>query len=288
MTRPMKFAAGALLLALGLALSACLLAPGKFVSDLDIRTDGTFRFSYRGEMHLLPLSEMARQEDKFAPQSCYKENSMDERPCTKAEIANQKREWQEQQASNAEKKRSDAESAKAFLGGIDPSDPKAAQELADRLRKQKGWRRVDYRGNGLFDVDFAISGTLDHDFAFPTIERFPFANAFVQIAVHQDGTVRIDAPSFGPGAGGSPFGGMMQAAALANAAEERKGGAKGQSVPVLDGVFTIRTDGEVLANNTDAGPKDIATGKELGWTVNTRTVATPTALIRLAAAAAAR
>ena len=277
--------AAALLLALGLALSACLLSPGKFVSDLDIRKDGAFRFSYRGEMYLLPLSEMARQSEKFQPQTCYKENSMDERPCTGAEIAKQKKEWQERQAGNAEKASRDAESAKAFLGGIDPGDPRAAQELATRLRKQKGWKRVDYRGNGLFEVDFAISGRLDHDFVFPTIERFPFANAFVQIAVHEDGTVRVDAPSFGPAGAGSPFAGMMQAAALAGASENRKGDGKGKGMPVLDGLFTLRTNGKVLANNTDAGPTEIATGKEMNWTVNERIPASPTALIRLTPAA---
>jgi hypothetical protein len=77
--------------------------------------------------------------------------------------------------------------AKLMLGGMGPSSPHAAEEFAQRLRRQAGWKRVDYKGDGLFEVDFAIEGRLDHDFTFPTIERFPMANQFVQVALRSDG-----------------------------------------------------------------------------------------------------
>ena len=268
-----KASAGAVIVALGLMLSACLLTPGKFVSSLDIRKDGAFRFAYSGEMYMLPLSKLAESSGPFKAQPCYKDRTQIERPCTTADMTKQKHDWE----SKAQKNSKEAASAKALLGGIDPSDPEAAEELVKRLRNQKGWRRVEYRGDGLFDVDFALTGRMGHDFSFPTIERFPMASAFVQVAVHQDGTVRIDAPSFGPSAGAAPFGNMMQAAAMGGASKT----ADGPNIPEMDGTFTIRTDGEILANNTETGPQPATMGRSLSWKVNSRSTAAPTALIKL-------
>lgn len=56
-------------------------------------------------------------------------------------------------------------------------------------------------------------------------------------------------------------------------------------MPVLDGVLTIVTDGEILANNTDEGPTAVPNGmanaRALVWKVNARTREAPTALIRI-------
>jgi hypothetical protein len=49
----------------------------------------------------------------------------------------------------------------------------------------------------------------------------------------------------------------------------------------MDGQFTLRTDGAILANNTDEGPQADPAGQKLDWAVNLRTPAAPTALIRL-------
>ena len=162
-----------------------------------------------------------------------------------------------------------------MLGGIDPSDPKAAEEFAQRLRRQQGWRKVEYKGEGLYVVDFAISGRLDHDFSFPVIERFPSANPFVQAVLRADGSIRIDAPGFAPQAAGEPYRGFMQSAMLS------EGKQNVPRFPELEGTFTIRTDGEIVTNNTEEGPKPGTSGQELVWTVNVRTPAAPTALIRL-------
>ncbi len=268
-----KTLAGAMVLSLGLMLSACLLTPGKFTSSLDIRKDGAFRFSYTGEMYMLPLSKFAEGQQEFREKPCHKAGTQTERPCTSQEISQQKSAWERKAA----KRNREAESAKLFLGGIDPGDPQAAAELVKRLRNQEGWKRVEHRGDGLFDVEFVLTGKLGHDFSFPTIERFPMASAFVQIAIRQDGTVRVDAPAFGPSSGTGPFGGMMQAAAK-SAGED----AEGPNIPKMDGTFTIRTDGEILANNTETGPQAAPMGRSLSWAVNARSTAAPTALIRLA------
>lgn len=265
------------LAALCLTLAGCLLSPGRFTSQLDVRQDGRFTFTYSGEIFLLGLSKLAEMGGKpqaFAPE-CFHPGTMVKRPCTAAETADQRSRWQEGQGAAPGKRKSDAEAMKAMLGGIDPSSPQAAEDLAARLRRQEGWRRVDYKGDGLFDVDFAISGRLDRDFAFPSIERFPMANAFVSINRHKDGTLRIDAPGFATAAGNESLRSLL----LLGAAGKDGGGAP--VLPLTEGVFTLTTEAAILANNTDEGPQADTAGQRLAWPVNARASAAPTALLKL-------
>lgn len=279
--RGKRFAAAALVVGLGLALSACLLLPGKFSSNLDLRKDGRFSYSYTGEIRMLALSKLAQDGEKkaFTPEACTGDDGQ-ERKCTAEELAEQKRTWDESQQAAAEKRKRDADSARAIFGGIDPSSPQAAEELAARLRRQVGWKSVAYKGDGLYLVDFAISGRLDHDFAFPTIERFPLANAFVQLSRRADGTVRIDAPGFGPASGTNPFAAMMGMGGMGGMTDA----SDKESAPPspAEGTFTLTTDGAVLANNTDEGPQADPAGQKLSWTVNLRSAGAPTALVKLA------
>ncbi|MGH6787639.1 MAG: hypothetical protein ACREBO_12485 [Novosphingobium sp.] len=274
----------AVLVSMCLALGACLLSPGKFTSQLDVRRDGRFTYGYTGEIHLLALSKLAAMgQDKaggeFVLQPCYNDDTLEERDCTAEEKAQQKSDWDAERASAKERQKRDSDSMKAMLGGIDPADPKAAEELAARLRKQAGWKRVDYKGDGLFDVDFGISGRLDHDFVFPTLERFPVANAFVAVVRRADGSVRIDAPGFAPTAGGDPFRSMMTMAALAE--QDEKGSTDLPTMVELNGRFTLITDAPILANNTDEGPTADPAGQKLAWPVNVRTTTAPMALLKL-------
>lgn len=272
-----RSAGTAALLALSLTLASCLLSPGRFISSLDIRRDGRFGFTYSGEIYLLGLSKLAELGGKpvaFTPE-CFHPGTMVKRPCTAAETAEQRSKWQENQGIASDKTKRDAEAMKVILGGIDPSSPKAAEEFAQRLRRQEGWRRVDYKGDGLFDVDFAISGTLDRDFAFPSIERFPMANAFVSINRHKDGTLRIDAPGFATAAGNDSLRSLMLLGAAG------KDGAGPPALPVTEGTFTLTTDAAILANNTDEGPQADTAGQRLAWPINARASAAPTALLRL-------
>ena len=217
----------------------------------------------------------ARSSEAFKPDDCYRPGTRVKRPCTAAETAEQRQRWEESQAGSADKRRRDAEGMKAMLGGIDPSSPQAAEELAARLRRQEGWRRVDYKGDGLFDVDFAVSGTLDRDFTFPSIEHFPMANAFVTVNRHKDGTLRIDAPGFATAAGNESLRALMMMGGAG-----RTGGTA-PTLPVTEGTFVLTTDAAVLANNTDTGPQTDSAGQRLDWTINARAAAAPTALLRL-------
>lgn len=255
---------------LTLFLSACLLMPGKFASELDVSKTGKFSFRYNGEIIFLPLSRMSRDNETFEPEPC-ETGDGETRQCSAAEIAEQKAEWDREQA---DKEQMQAASMKAFLGGIDPKDPRAAAEFAGKLRRQAGWNRVEHKGDGVFDVAFALSGTLDHDFVFPTIEGVAMANAFVQISRRSDGTVRVDAPGFGPSSNPLAMGGLMQSALA-------KGDSERMDVPVTEGSFTIRTNAEILANNTDEGPQADPVGQRMDWQVTPRLPAPPTALLRL-------
>ncbi|ANY21157.1 hypothetical protein A6F68_02664 [Tsuneonella dongtanensis] len=269
---------------LAVLLTGCLLWPGRFTSTLDLRKDGAFTFSYDGEIHLMALSKLTRMGDKsasdeFVADECY-DDELVPRECTPAELAEQRKVWEQSAAERAENKRQEEEAARAMLGGIDPSDPAAAEELAAKLRRQRGWKRVEHKGDGLFDVSFALSGRIEHDFQFPTMEGFPMVNHFVALTRRADGTVRIEAPGFAPQASGNPFQGML-AGMGGMPLGSTEGDTKGPTLPKIDGKLTIVTDGEILANNTDTGPEIVAGGRKLDWTINARTKAAPTALIRL-------
>jgi hypothetical protein len=278
-----------------LALTGCFLQPGKFDSTLNLRKDGSFTFAYKGQVYLLALSKMADMamkadaaNDKFVADSCY-DDDLNERTCTGDELAEQKSTWESARSSKKAEDARNAEMMRAMLGGIDPADPEAAKELADRLRHQAGWRGVNYAGNGLFEVDFFLASKITHDFVFPTIERFPMANAFVLANRRADNSVRIEATAFTGQSATNPMqgalGGMLGAAAAAEAAkkgETTPTDALSLGIPEIDGTFRIVTDGEILANNTDEGPQAGAGGKVLQWRVTRRTTAAPMALVRLA------
>ena len=284
----------ATLLAMTLALAGCLLAPGKFTSTLDVRRDGTFSYRYTGEIVMLGLTRLAQMGEAakagpFTPGPCADPDAPARRhPCTSREIDEQRRQWLTEHAASADKSRRDTEAAKAMFGGIDPSDPQAAEALAQRLRKQAGWRSVVYKGEGLYLVDFAISGRLDHDFTFPTIERLPMANAFVTLSRRQDGTVRIDAPGFGGGSTGGPFTAMLSGLAAQGQAglTPRTSGTSAPSasanMPTPDGRFALVTDAAILANNTDEGPQASAGGQQLLWSVGPQSAIAPMAVLKLA------
>ncbi|MFC4295027.1 hypothetical protein ACFO0A_08160 [Novosphingobium tardum] len=266
-----------------LALAGCLISPGKFTSRLDLHRDGAFAFSYSGEIYLLALSKLATagmtKDKPVFKAECVDEENFKPRPCSDEETADQRKTWDANASSREAETRRNSEAMRAMLGGIDPADPAAADELAARLRKQKGWRSVVNKGDGLFLVDYAIEGRLDHDFAFPAMERMQYANPFVAISLHQDGTVRVDAPAFSAASStGNPFAALAQMGALDKAGENGAGMPK---MPQLDGRFTIVTDGEILANNTDEGPSAETSGKRLDWTITPRTAAAPTALVKL-------
>jgi hypothetical protein len=266
---------------LGMAalLASCFFAPGKFTSQLDLRKDGSFTFAYHGEIYMLAVSQMSEMAKKqeFKPEPCHDEE-YNERNCTADELKQQRSDWEAQQAGKKAEDQRQMKAMQALLGGIDPSDPKAAQEIVDRLSRQKGWSNVAYKGNGLFTADFSITSTMSHDFQFPVVEGFPMSNSFVIATLRDGNQVRIEAPGFSAQSfTGNPMSGVLEAVE----AGKKKPGEDQPQAPKLDGTFTITTDGAILANNTDEGPQPVANGQQLSWQINSRTANAPLALIRL-------
>lgn len=279
---PIKRPAGlAAIATMALLLSACLLTPGKFTSSLDIRRSGDFSFAYKGEISMIGVTQLARMgkpEEKpdFQAKPC-SDSEEKERTCTAAELADQKREWEASRAQARERERRETDNMKAMLGGLDPTDPRSIEEFAARLRRQAGWRAVTYKGDGLFDVDYALSGKLDHDFLFPVIEKFPTTFSFIQVMRRNDGTVRIDAPGFAPSSSNNMLSSMVFGGMGSFGRDN-----PAMRLPEMEGSITVITDGQVLANNTDGGPRATPGGQQLEWRVNVRSAAAPMALIRLA------
>jgi hypothetical protein len=293
-----RMRAAALLTGFAMLLSGCFMSPGKFTSELALTGADTFTFSYDGEIFFLTMSKLARigagVEEPFVA-NCFDDETYESRDCTKDEEAEQRNEWEAGAAERAAKAKKDAENMKAIMGGIDPSDPKAAEELVKLLERQKGWNRVVHKGDGLFEVSYSVSGMLGHDFMFPQIEGFPPVNPFVQMFLRDGSQVRINAPAFvfqtnespfgGLGGGLGPFAGLAAMGAAQEAGENADGSKESEAipgVPTLEGTFTIRTAPgmRVLANNTDEGPEALPGGGEmLRWTITSRTSQSPTALI---------
>ena len=288
----MRLRAAALLAGFALALSGCFMSPGKFTSELAITGPDTFTFTYEGEIFFLGLSKLAQMgaaEEEFTPSDCIDDETFETRECTEAELAGQREEWEAGAAERAEQKKKQAQQMAAIMGGIDPSDPKAAEELVKLLQRQKGWERVVHKGDGVFEVSYRATGTMGHDFTFPMIEGFPAINPFVQVFLRKGGQVRINAPGFATQSSdatgmGAMFG-MGSFAGLAAMGASESGNPEDaailQSIPQIDGTFTVRAAPgmRILANNTDEGPAAGTAGETLVWKVDPRTKQAPTALL---------
>ncbi|MXO64333.1 hypothetical protein GRI91_00985 [Altererythrobacter endophyticus] len=283
-----RFAAPTALLASTCLLSSCFLSPGQFQSELDLQKSGAFSYSYDGEIYLLALSKLADLADEadssrgeFIAQLCY-DDDFTERPCSEEELAEQKRQWEEDRSAARAEKKKESEAVSAMLGGVDPADPEAAEDLAERLERQKGWDKVDYVGDGLFNVSFHIESELTHDFVFPTFEGFPMGNVFVSANLRKGNIVRIDAPGFASQGGGNPMAGLLTGMAGMFDAMGDDAELDTPNLPQMEGTLRITTNAQILANNTDAGPQPDGQNQSLEWEINRRTKSAPMALIQLA------
>lgn len=283
-----RSAAVAVLASMSLLLTGCFVSPGKFESQLVLKKDGTFSFAYDGEIFFLGLSKLAQigtASEEFEAETCYDVN-LEVSECSDAELAEQRAEWDAQAEQRAEKAQKDAREMAALMGGIDPTDPEASEELRKLLLRHEGWKSVEDKGDGLFEVSYAIEGNLTHDMIFPVIEGFASANVFVQAIRRKGKVVRVNAPGFSAENSSNPMGSMMGGMAglanLGNMSNKADDGGEMPDIPPLDGSFRIITDGEILANNTDEGAQVTPTGwKTLSWKIDPRTQAAPTALINL-------
>jgi hypothetical protein len=207
----------------------------------------------------------------------YEEEDFEERDCTASEIADQKKEWDEQQAR---KKREKEQAKKMFamlLGGVDPEDPKTIERFTKEVERLAAWNKVTHKGNGVFMIDYSTRGRLADDFAFPVIPRYALGNPMIHISRWDNGRVRIEAPTFHNDPDMSMLalmgaGGMMPGMGMKN---------KDVEPLAVKGSFVIKTDAAIMANNTEEGPTETGGLLVMTWEIGPRTFGPPMALLKL-------
>lgn len=233
-----------------LALAGCLFFPGKFESTLTIHADRSFTYAYKGEVLAVDIESLM---GKFG---------------------------QAGMAQGAKGKDAKAEPKMPDLK-LTPEE-KAKQDenfrkLAAELAKETGYRTVEYRGNGVFYIDYQISGVLSHAFTFPYNYDNHVILPWLLVEVRGKDMVRIKAPGFARpdmgGMGGMGSGmGAMGAFPMPGAENAFTG---------MDGNFTLITDGELVAQNNEAGATTAGTTRTVVWKVNSNTPDAPMASIRV-------
>jgi hypothetical protein len=311
-----EYSKWALALVAPLLLTGCLLIPGKFESQLRLMNDGTYSFTYNGQMQMAegddkPMSSQpatmsfdpdeqrcSNQIDKetgeitLLPFSVedYAEPvdgepqpySFEDRQCTAAELVEMEREYNEQmammnddfgQSGNTDDTQKNAAMGSVF-GGAVPGDDEGLKKFAAQLAKYDGWNKVEYMGDNLFEVEYAVNGNFDQMFAFPTIPGATIQFPFVQILRRSGGELEILTPAMaGPGGLAGAMGPMPM------------GGSSGESkTQPIDGTFTIVTDGDVLSNNTKDGLTVSGSTKNMRWKVDGSSGpdGSPRAIVKLA------
>lgn len=289
-----------LVLILPILLAGCLLMPGQFGSTLDVRKDGTFSFAYKGEIvaqtgekmfggggDIFPepdanekcwgpkpdgKAKSASEAAALATDAAVAATDEGERDCTNEELADRKKAREDARAASAERRKKEGEQF-AQMSGFNPADDEAMARFATQLTKQKGWKSVTYKGKGVFEVDYQISGTLDRDFIFPVFPKGNVMFPFVVVRKRGDGTVGVTAPTF-------VGGGLSSLAALYGAGGGgRSSEFAGATKP--KGSFTITSDGSFLTNNTEDGPTKSGATNTAKWTVAADSDKAPEALIKL-------
>ena len=263
-----------------LLLTACLVTPGKFTSTMDIARNGEFTFRYQGEIYmtgigsLMAMAKSEEEDEQFTP-TCY-DTEYDVRECTAAEASEKRTEWEKGTLERAESDAKSAEIMKQMIGGFDPTDPKQTEKFIAGVLKQKGWKSIVHKGDGVFDVEYELSGRLDRDFQFPVLEQMRSGAPFVQAIVRNDATVRVATP----GLVTEDQSGMQSLMGLAAIGDSSKN-EKLPDLPQPDGTFTVTTDAVILTNNTEEGPRDKGGRKMLSWTVTGQTRTAPETLLQL-------
>jgi len=236
MTQMTMYTRVAAVLLLPLFLTSCLLAPGKFTSDITIHADRTFSFAYKGEVLAIDPSESMSSDEPPGADATAEE---------KAEAAQKAKDKVKKAKEREEKNRG----------------------IAAALGKEAGYRSVVYKGNGLFVVDYAVRGLLTSNFIYPFNSDAEVMMPFIAVEVRKDGTVRMRAPAFGK----APAQGPSAASIPMGQDPSDK----------AEGVFTLTTDAEIVAQNQEEGAKTVGANKVITWTVGGMKKDAPTAVLRM-------
>jgi hypothetical protein len=238
-----------------LLLVGCLLTPGKFVSTMTVNADRTFAFTYKGEVIALDPSSAMKGFGETPSASDAKESD-------------------DEALSNSEQPASRSVAATKKLDAAEKDLPEDTETknraIAASLAKEYGYRSVVYQGKGKFLIDYAITGTLTHNFIYPFNTDAEAIFPFVVIEVRQNGVVRVKAPGFASSANSNGAGGMGAMSGSDQAAKS------------LDGVFTLDTDAEIVSQNNEDGAKTVGARRTIVWKATPMSKDAPSAVLKLA------
>jgi hypothetical protein len=215
-----------------LALAACLFLPGKFESTLTIHADRSFTYAYKGEVVALDITgAMSEATSGLADNATDAGAAPD--PARKA----------------AEKAKKEAE----------------YRDIAKKVAKEAGYRSVEYRGDGVFYVDYEISGKLTHNFVFPYNQDAGMIFPFVAVELRGKDMIRVKAAGFAK-------------------PESKSGGMSGMGDETnarLDGTFTLVTDAEIVSQNNEDGAQTGGASKTVTWKVTPTSSDAPMAMLKV-------
>lgn len=229
-----------------LALSACLVTPGKFVSTLDIRADRSFRFTYKGEILASDMGKDAITAPESLGGTPSSQQDSHYSPALLPIAATQER----------------------FDGKNTRDDDAEMRAIAAALVKEKGFRAARYMGNRKFEIDYAIDGRLTHAFLFPFNIDAQIVLPFVAVELRGDDRVRVKAPGFANSFDKSQ--GPMGA-----------GGPSDEAAKALGGSFTLTTDAEIISQNQEEGAQTTPQGRQIVWKITPLTSEAPVATLRV-------
>ena len=232
-------------LACCLMLGACLVTPGKFESTLDIRADRQFSFTYKGEIISSDMKGLGSSGEDLIG---------DDAP--------------EKKDSALHKTAMQTGSSGSFDNRSAAGDEAQMQAIAAALSKEKGFRSARYMGNHRFEIDYAISGRLTHNFLFPFNSDAEIVLPFVAVELRGDDRVRVKAPGYSNGFDKSrePMG---------------QSGPGEDASKALDGHFTLTTDAEIVSQNQEDGAQSVAGGRRIVWRITPLTNEAPMATLRV-------
>jgi hypothetical protein len=142
--------------------------------------------------------------------------------------------------------------------------------IADALRKEAGYRSVEYKGDGLFVIDYAITARLDHAFVYPYNVDAEIVFPFIVIELRGNDRIRIKAPAFGESS--QEPGGMGAMA----------GGSASKAAERLDGTFTLTTDADVISQNNEDGATEANGRRSIQWRATPLSKDAPMAVLKVA------
>lgn len=257
-----RFGRLALALCAPLLLLGCILTPGKFVSTLSVNADRSFAFTYKGEVIAIDMAnEMSKglgsgsgdgdseSEDEKDPQA------RDSMFVPTALQAGDRTDDNTDDKADAARSRAETEAKN--------------RAIAEALSKEAGYRSVQYVGDGKFVIDYAIKGTLDHNFVYPYNVDAEIIFPFIAIELRANGAVRVKAPAFGnEKSGGDKSMGMG-------------GMGEDKASRLREGTFTLDTDAQIISQNNEDGVRTVDGRKTIVWKVSPLSQSAPTAVLRM-------